>query len=99
MTIFDRITDYANLEKAYQQTQKGERKFRADSIRFSFAARANLVRLWQDLRHGTYQVGPYIQFRVYSQGTLDKRLMYGTRLCSLLLHTVLKRDIPTSVHW
>jgi len=91
VTIFDRITDYANLEKAYQQTQKGERKFRADSIRFSFAARANLVRLWQDLRHGTYQVGPYIQFRVYEPKERRISAPYvRDKIVQFAAHTVLQ---------
>ncbi len=64
-TLYDQITDFANIEKAYRQTQKADRKFKKDAILFSMTKELNLVALWQELRTKKYVVGDYITFKVF----------------------------------
>lgn len=63
--LYEKIIDFRNLQYAYKQVLKGERKFRKDAILFAVMEDVNLVRLWDDLRTGRYRVGEYIRFKVY----------------------------------
>lgn len=63
--LYDKIISFKNLEYAFTQVTKGDRKFRKDAILFSMALDKNLVDLWHDLRWGNYRVGEYIRFKVY----------------------------------
>lgn len=65
MTQYERIIDFAAIEKAYKQTQKGSRKFRHSSILFDLHKVYNLTRLWRDLKNETYALGEYTKFSVY----------------------------------
>lgn len=63
--LYERIISFKNLEYAFSQVTKGDRKFRKDAILFSMALDKNLVDLWHDLKWGNYRVGEYIRFKVY----------------------------------
>lgn len=65
MTPFENIIDFAAIEHAYKQTQKGNRKFRHSSIVFDIHKVYNLTMLWRQLKNETYEVGDYIKFSVY----------------------------------
>lgn len=63
--LYEKIIAFENLEYAYKQVIKGERKFKRDAVLFSMLSDLNLVELWRDLKTGKYQVGEYIRFKVY----------------------------------
>lgn len=63
--LYEKIIAFENLEYAYKQVIKGERKFKPDAVLFSMLSDLNLVNLWRDLKTGKYQVGKYIRFKVY----------------------------------
>ncbi|MEK4025771.1 reverse transcriptase domain-containing protein [Sporosarcina sp. FSL W7-1283] len=63
--LYEQIISFRNLEYAFTQVTKGDRKFRKDAILFSMALDKNLVDLWHDLKRGNYRVGEYIRFKVY----------------------------------
>ncbi|EJL45680.1 Retron-type reverse transcriptase [Brevibacillus sp. CF112] len=91
-TLYDQITDFKGLEKSYQQTQKGSRKFRRDAILFSMYAEMNLVTLWQKLKTGAYRVGPYIRFKVYEPKERWVSAPYITdKIVQFAAHVVLQR--------
>lgn len=64
-TTYTSFISYGNVENAWKQAQKGGRKFRKGNILFSLTAAVSLVRLWNDLKNGTYKMGPYNRFMVY----------------------------------
>ena len=63
--LYEQIISFRNLEYAFSQVTKGDRKYRKDAILFSMALDKNLVDLWRDLKGGKYRVGEYIRFKVY----------------------------------
>lgn len=64
-TLFDKVTDYKNIQLAYKQSQRGTHKYNKDSILFSMMHEYNLVSIWQQLKNKTYKPGKYIGFKVY----------------------------------
>lgn len=89
--LYEQIVDFANVERAYKQTQKGARKFRKDAILFSAYKEMNLVELWRDLKTGRYRVGEYIRFKVYEP---KERIVSAPRIRDKIVqfaaHTVIK---------
>ncbi|MEK5069829.1 RNA-directed DNA polymerase [Sporosarcina sp. FSL K6-1508] len=63
--LYNKIISFKNLEYAFSQVTKGDRKYQKDAILFSMLLDKNLVDLWHDLKWGKYQVGEYIRFEVY----------------------------------
>lgn len=63
--LYEKIIAFENLEYAYKQVIRGERKYKPDAVLFSMLADLNLVNLWNDLRTGKYRIDKYIQFMVY----------------------------------
>lgn len=63
--LYNKIISFKNLEYAFTQVIKGDRKYRKDATLFSMTLDKNLVELWHDLKWGKYQVGEYIRFKVY----------------------------------
>lgn len=90
-TMYDEIIFFGNLENAYKQTLKGQRKYRRDAILFSLLEDANLIRLWRELKEGTYQPGQYIRFKVHEP---KERMVSAPRIRDKIVqfaaHTVLK---------
>lgn len=91
--LYEQIVDFANVERAYKQTQKGARKFRKDAILFSAYKEMNLVELWRDLKTGRYRVGEYIRFKVYEP---KERIVSAPRIRDKIVqfaaHTVIKDE-------
>lgn len=63
--LYNKIISFKNLEYAFTQVTKGDRKYRKDAILFSMLLDKNLVDLWHDLKWGDYRVGEYIRFEVH----------------------------------
>ncbi|MEK4713487.1 RNA-directed DNA polymerase [Sporosarcina sp. FSL K6-5500] len=84
--LYGKITAFKNLEYAFTQVTKGDRKFRKDAILFSMLLDKNLVDLWHDLKWGKYRIGGYIRFLVYepkvrwvsAPGVRDKTIQFAT---------------------
>lgn len=95
--VYDRVYDYKNLKISYKQTQKGSRKFRKEAIIFDMLNEQNLTHLWRSLKDETYEVGDYIQFKVYEP---KERLISAPRIRDKVVqfscHMVL-RDIYSNV--
>lgn len=62
--LIQRITDIENLREAYRKTAKAKRATWG-YLEFKEFAEANLVVIQQELRDGSYRLGPYREFTVY----------------------------------
>lgn len=89
--LYEKIIDFKNLQYAYKQVIKGERKFKKDAILFSMVEDTNLVRLWHELRTGQYRMGNYIRFKVYEP---KERMVSAPRvkdkIVQFAIHNVIK---------
>lgn len=59
------MIDYEVVKKAYKDALKGNKKYKKEAILFDRCREGNLIRLWNELNGGTYEVGEYIKFKVY----------------------------------
>ncbi len=95
--LYEKIIDYDNLLFAYKQTIKGSRKYRKDAILFSMLDTLNMVRLWKDLKEGSYSIGEYIRFMVYEP---KERIISAPRVRDKIVqfatHTIIK-DVYSNV--
>ena len=62
---FDRVISWDNMLEAYNNTQKGPPKHKKAAIEFKQNEIENLLVLRQEIIDGTYEHGPYTQFKVY----------------------------------
>lgn len=62
--VFDEISSYEWLERAYRKAAKGKR-YRGEVLEFASDLDANLHRISQQLRDGTFRFGPYRKHWVY----------------------------------
>lgn len=63
--LFHKITDPANVDLAYKNTQKGRLKYKPASLKFSENLTVNLEALRSSVADGTYRTGEYHSFMVY----------------------------------
>lgn len=63
--LFDAVVDYNNIAKGYKETQRGARKFKKEAVLFDMCRERNLIYLWRDIKNERYEVGKYIQFKVF----------------------------------
>lgn len=89
--VYKKVYDIENLKKAYNQTQKGQRKYKTDAINLSMVKERELTKLWRNLKNETYEVGEYIRFYVYEP---KERLISAPRIRDKIVqyscHLVLK---------
>ena len=62
--IFEQVTDYENLYKAYMNARVCKR-YRREVLRFSAHLEDNLTQIQQELVSGTYEFGKYREFYIY----------------------------------
>lgn len=62
--IFEQVTDYENLYKAYMNARICKR-YRREVLRFSAHLEDNLTQIQQELVSGTYEFGKYREFYIY----------------------------------
>ncbi|MCL2856215.1 MAG: reverse transcriptase/maturase family protein [Oscillospiraceae bacterium] len=62
--LYEKLCDYRLLKYSYEQTIKGSRKYRRESIIFDMAREKNLIALWRSLKDETYTHGSYHRFSV-----------------------------------
>ncbi|MBV1817660.1 RNA-directed DNA polymerase [Bacteroidales bacterium MSK.15.36] len=77
---------YSIVKKAYKDTQKGDRKYKKEAILFDMCRERNLVQLWRDLNNDKYEVGKYIQFKVYEP---KERVISAPRLVDKIVQFIL----------
>lgn len=63
--LFEKITEWENLEWAYRKSLKGVNKYGWDALEFSKDETYNLTKLRDDLVTGEYEFKGYKQFKVY----------------------------------
>lgn len=89
--LYDKIVDYNNIKNAYEQVLKFGRRYKRDAIQFSLKEDLNLVALWQELKNGTYQISPYIRFKVYEpKERWVSAPAFRDKIVQFATHTVLK---------
>lgn len=64
-SLFSKITAIDNFEKSYNQTIKGQSKYKKEALIFNKNAVYNLERLRQQVINGKYQFSGYTRFTVY----------------------------------
>jgi RNA-directed DNA polymerase len=64
--IWERLTSFANLHRAYCLAKKGKSR-KADIVQFGFELEHELLVLQQSLRNFSYEPGPYRQFQIYER--------------------------------
>lgn len=62
--MFEKITDYHNLEIATQKAQKRKR-YKPEVLKFNYNLERNLIEIQNELMWKTYEQGKYRQFYVY----------------------------------
>jgi retron-type reverse transcriptase len=62
--LWPQIIDFANLEQAARQAQRGKRQ-QANVLAFNFNLENELLRLQRELAQETYKPGPYTTFHIY----------------------------------
>lgn len=77
---------YDTIKKAYKDTQKGSRKYKRESVLFDMCRERNLVQLWRELNNDSYEIGEYIQFKVYEP---KERLISAPKLNDKILQFLL----------
>lgn len=97
LTLFEKVTDVKNIEKAYKQALKGKNKYHPEAMTFSLDETYNLVQLQQSLINGTYRFGGYIRFTVYEP---KERIVdaphFVDKVVQLAINNVLKDIYPQS---
>lgn len=63
--IFDKISDYNNLQNALKMVLKGKKKYRKNAIEFCMYEESNMVEIWKQLRKEEYEFGEHNQFKVF----------------------------------
>lgn len=64
-TLFEDITSFNNLERAYKKSQKGKEKYKRESLEFSRDETFNLLQIRESLLNDSYKFGGYIHFTVH----------------------------------
>lgn len=64
MTDFEKVIDFNNMYKAYRKSKSGK-GFKKSSARFSIMALDGINALIEQLKHKTYKVSDYTEFKVY----------------------------------
>lgn len=64
MTDFEKVIDFNNMYKAYRKSKSGK-GFKKSSARFSIMALDGINALIEQLKHKTYKVSEYTEFKVY----------------------------------
>ena len=78
--IMEHICSFQNLYEAYKAAAKGKR-YREEVLRYTQDLERNLFDLQEELRSGTYQVGPYREFYVrYPKPRLVMALQFRDRV-------------------
>lgn len=72
--IYEKIYDFENLYKAWEEARKGKR-YRDDVLIFNRNFEEHLINIQNELIYGTYAVGKYHTFYVYEP---KKRLIGQT---------------------
>lgn len=89
--MFDQIISPENFEAAYQKTQKGRAKFKADAIIFASNEAHNLEKLRREAVRGEYIPQGYIEFRVFEP---KERVIYAPKyrdkITQHAIHNVLR---------
>jgi len=62
--LYPEIWNFPNLHAAWRKARRGKRG-RAEVATFEFDLERNLLRLQEELRHGTYEPGPYRSFYIH----------------------------------
>lgn len=89
--IFNLITDYKTLEKAYQQSQRGHSKFKRQALLFAKNETYNLLQIQTMLKNKTYEFGDYVTFMVYEpKERIINAPRYRDKIVQLALNDVLK---------
>ena len=65
MSTFNKIVSYENLNTAYIQSQKGDNKYKKESMIFEQNRTKNLLEIQKSLKDGTYEFSDYTTFTVY----------------------------------
>ncbi|MCC5911306.1 MAG: RNA-dependent DNA polymerase [Clostridiaceae bacterium] len=90
-TLFTKIVDIENMEKAYKKSLKGGEKYNKEAMIFSLNSTYNLYRLRQSLIDGTYEFEGYIHFKVYEP---KERIVdaphYRDKIVQLSINNILK---------
>ncbi|MFP4457915.1 MAG: reverse transcriptase domain-containing protein [Clostridia bacterium] len=90
-TIFEKIIDYDNMYKAYEETQSGESKYKVAAMKFTENEVYNLMTLIDELNNGTYKMGDYTMFIVNEP---KKRIIhapkYRDKIVQVAINQVLK---------
>ena len=75
--LYSKIYDFDNLLEAYKNTQKGNRKYKNESLVFRPFYLSNLKQIQEELRLGTYIPSDYISFYVHEP---KERLIHAPTL-------------------
>ncbi len=91
-SIFDRITDENNIERAYRKALKGGNKYTEEAILFSMNETYNLEALRQSLIDGTYEFKGYMRFKVHEpkERVIDAP-HFVDKIVQLAINNVLKQ--------
>lgn len=76
-TLFEKAIDYKSLKESYKRAQQAQKKYKKEAIIFDMAREKNLVKLWRELKNGTYMPGSYIEFKVYEP---KERVIHAPRI-------------------
>lgn len=90
-SLFNRIVNINNLEKAYRLSRKGKNKFNKEAMIFSQNETYNLRKLQQELLTGNYEFGEYNKFYVYEpKERLIHAPQYKDKIVQLAINNVIK---------
>ena len=99
--LYQRITAFPNLLEASTRAQRGKR-YRADVLAFNGQLEANIFRLQEELRAGTYRPGPYRRFwirdpkpRLISAAPYRDRVVHHA-ICGVIVPPLERRFLRTS---
>lgn len=62
--IYDKALTFSKIRDAYKRTSKRKRKTK-DVIEFEMKLEDNIIKIYKELKNGTYQIGKYKKFTVY----------------------------------
>src|SRR5690625_15949 len=94
-SLFNRIVNINNLEKAYRLSRKGKNKFQKEAMNLSQNEPYNLRQLQDVLMAGKYEYGEYNKLYVYEpKERLIHAPQYKDRLVQLAVNNVIKHIYP-----
>jgi len=92
--IFKEITSFNNLRDAYEQSQKGDSKYKNESMIFEQNVTQNLLDIQKSLIEGTYEFSGYTRFKVFEpkERIIDAPCLKD-KIVQLAINNVIKKVI------